>query len=840
MHRNFFFTGYHYDSKQNKVFCRGYKSNGEPISTAIKFKPFCFIRGNGDYRDFHDKTALIRKDFDSYHELEKYVRNNRGKCFGMGINEDSCNRSELLYAFIVDVFQEKIDWNFNSIKILNYDIETTMEHNISISDMLGNNNPVEAILSIACSITVNGLRQYKVFSCFEEAKDIEEHILCFDEGDMLKKFCEFVGTEKPDIISGWNCQKFDSPYLFQRICNYYDGEWLKNFSVFGIEPKQLTKRKKNRKTGQEEQYLVIDFPGTSELDYMSLYDKFNPGYNGSLKLNVVAELELGEKKLDYSEEGSLKNLYKTNKRKFIEYNIKDVKLVDRLNDKLRYFGLALTITFLSKTRFEDVYGSVRVWDILIYDYLINHMQRIIPRHGDEKKTSQNRGGKVKDSKIGISKNVVTIDSASHYPSICIGLNISPETFVRKINLRDEDVIEQVLDLNFLKEQDFGMAGNGCLFSKSVPGVLSTIIESIFNMRVEAKKQMKAEINKGKEADQFIISKFDAIQHALKILINSAYGILASEYCRYFNKDLAEAITVTGQVLTISTDKIINRFLNDYLGNDQDKDYIVLSDTDSCGVCLDEVLIKNGIVENTAEFMIDFVDNHINPVIEEELNKLMQYMNFYKPSIRFNREKVCDKIIVTAKKRYAAAVLNNEGFMYDSPKIIVKGIEVVRSNTPEMVRKALKECLEIILTQDEPHLQQYVKNFKKKFMSSSAEDIAIPIGVNAMEKYQYTQDFADKTPAAVKAAITYNNYVKKMGYTDLDMIESGEKIKTVILKIPNRFGNDRMACKTFFDKRFGIDKEIDYIKMYENTFIEPLQRLTDKIEWQIEKKNLLIM
>lgn len=840
MKRNFFFSNYYYDTDADKVICKGYNHNGEAIKAKINFKPFCFIRGNGEYRDFHDSYQMLKKEFESFKDLKKYLWNNKEKCYGMGISSQTPDKSELLYSFICDVFDEDMNWNYNYLNILNYDIETSMEHGFSIFDMLNEENPVEKILSIACSITRGEKRFYKVFSYFENVDDVEDHVFCVDEEDMLTKFCEFVSEQNIDIITNWNGNRFDTPYLCLRVENYYDPIILKKLSPFGLSPKKIRKTELNRKTNQEEEYICYDIPGVSELDYMKLYQKFESTYNGSYALNVIANRELGEKKLDYSEEGSLRNLYKENPSKFLKYNLHDVKLVDGIDDKKRFIELGCSIAALSKTRLQDVFGSVRVWDVLIYDYLINRRKLIIPHKKNNIKVSQNRGGKVKDSKLGLSEDVVTIDATSLYPSIIFGLNISPETFVRKVFVKDEDVFYKTIENTWFHEENFSMAGNGCIFKRDKQGILAEIVEKIFMERIRHKDLMKTEKNRKEKADKNIISKYNGFQLAEKILINSAYGVFGSIYFRYYDKNIAEAITVTGQLLISLADKSINSFLNEYLNNEEFKDYVVLSDTDSCGISFSDVIKKEGLEKNinNSKFLIDFVDNKISKRLDEDIKEFLTYLNFYKHSISFKREKICKKMLITGKKRYAATVLNDEGFMYDEPQIIIKGIEVVRSDSSDIVRDGMEKCLEIILKKSEADLQTFVKNYKKKFFSSAPEVLAKPSTVNGLEKYfDPTKIYKLGSPSTVKAALVFNKFVRDNELEhEIELIRSGDKVKTVVLKVPNPLYNDRIACKTFFHKKFGIEKYIDYNTMYEKGFYEPLRRLSDKVGWEIVKQN----
>lgn len=827
-----FYSTVHY--KGDKIYIKGYKQDGTPIKGSHEFKPFLFTVGaGGGYKTFDENKELTKKIFDSYEKMTEFHAKNPDRNFGLGVQTERIGKNDLLYTFLSDAFpSENIDYNLNYIGILNYDIETTSEE--GFPDYL---NPVEEVLSISCSVLRNGKRIYKTFGTkFVKDPSIKDYERCDDEHEMLKKFCKFVKDSNVDVITGWNTTKFDMPYICSRIEKYFDKEWLKMLSPFGLMPRRIHKKTMNQKTKQMEEYDVYDIAGISDLDMMRLFAKFDT-YNGSHALNNIANRELGEKKLDYSEYGSLHKLWKEDWDLFIRYNQHDVVLVDKLVDKLKYIDLAITIAYLAKIKYEDAFSPVKTWDNLIYNYLYHEKKIIVPLRKENKKDHQNRGGRVKDAKKGFSEYVVTTDAESLYPSIMISLNISPETFVKKLDIHEHKVLTMDYNTAWLKEANYGLAANGCCFDNSKEGVLSHIVSSIFQQRKDYKNLMKAEMKKGENSDENLIKKYDVFQYSLKILINSAYGVFSSPAFRFYDLDIAEAITVTGQTIIQLSDLTINSYLNDYLRNKKIRDYVVFSDTDSCGIELADV-IKKEKPENFVDFLDEFYNDKIDPEIKKAFVKFSNFCNFYKNCINFKREKIIEKMIITGKKRYGMMVWDTEGFRYDKAEMVIKGLEVVRSDTPEIVKEKLNDSVFIILNKTEKDIQKFVLDFKKEFYKLPLEEIAQPTGVYGMEKYNDDEIIYKKGSSShIKAALIHNDFITRNGLEkDYELIKNADKVKVICLKIPNPMFNDRFAVKYKFDNIFGIDKYIDYNKQYETTFLAPLKRLLDSVGWEAEESN----
>jgi len=815
----------------NKIYVKGYKDDGSPIKGTIPFKPFLFVESNrGEYKGFEGQT-LERLTFDNFEEIKEFNSNNT--CYGLGVGGKYVSKKDLTYTFIVDNFKNDIEYNQKYIKIFNFDIETTSERGFP-----DYRNPVEEVISISTSLLFKGKRHYKTFGIKECLDDtVINYERCFSEEELLHKFCKYVRDCDADVFTHWNGTRFDIPYLCSRIERKYNKAWLKLLSPFNIQPKMIHKNVKNRKTNRMEEYDIYDIAGVSDMDMMRLYAKFNQ-YNGSMALNNIANIEVGEKKLDYSVEGSLHNLYKTDYDKFIRYNQQDVFLVDKLVDKLKLIDLGINIAYLSKTMYEDCFGTIVPWDVLIYSYLIDNHKTIVPRRKNNEKLEQNRGGRVKDARKGFGEYVVTTDAESLYPSIIVSLNLSPETFVKKIDVNEESVLNMTQNNKWLEEANYCLASNGCLFDRSKEGVLSHLVGSIFEQRKDYKNKMKALKKENNPENENLIAKYDVFQYALKIFINSAYGCFSSANFRFYDIDIAEAITVTGQTIIQLSDKTINDYLHGYLGNKERTDYVIFSDTDSCGIELKEV-VEREMPENFVDFLDDFYSNKIDPEIKKAFNKFSDYNNFYLNKINFKREKIIGKMIITAKKRYGMLCYDNEGYRYEEPEIIIKGLEIIQSSTPIAIKDKLFKAIEIILKGDEEQLQKFVLEFKKEFVNLPLEDIANLSGVYGLEKYKAGEFdeglYAKGATANVKASLVYNNFIKQNNLEkEYELIKDSDKIKIISLKEPNVLQNDRFAVKHSFDEKFGIHEIIDYNKQF-LSFLRPLDRLLDVVGWTNEKQ-----
>ena len=581
--------------------------------------------------------------------------------------------------------------------------------------------------------------------------------------------------------------------------------------------------------------------GINILDYLDLYRKFTYTNQESYRLAHIAFVELGQRKVDHSEYDNFKDFYTSDWQKFIEYNIQDVELIDRLEDKMKLLELAITMSYDAKANFEDVYSQVRMWDTIIYNYLSDKNIVVPPRKGS-KKDEKYAGAYVKEPIPGKYDWVVSFDLNSLYPHLIMQYNISPETLweTRHSSSSVERILNQEIDF----DGKFAVCANGAQYRKDIHGFLPKIMQKIYDERTIYKKLMltaKSEYEKKpSEKLKKDISKYNNIQMARKIQLNSAYGAIGNQYFRYYNLANAEAITLSGQVSIRWIENKMNQYLNTILKT-EGEDYVIASDTDSIYLNLGDLV--DGVYkgrEKTDESVVRFLDKvcqtKFEPFIESSYQELAEYVGAYEQKMIMKRENIANKGIWTAKKRYILNVFNSEGVQYAEPKLKVMGIECVKSSTPGACRDKIKECLKVIMNEGEEAAQDFIKNFRDEFDTLPVEDISFPRGCNGINKWANPSSIYSKgTPIHVRGALLFNHYNKKNKLQHkYPLIQDGEKIKFVYLKTPNKFGENVISYLQTLPKEFGLDKQVDYDLQFSKSFLDPIKVIMDTIGWKPEK------
>ena len=773
---------------------------------------------------------------------------------------DIYGNTDYVCQYIAENFKQDIEPDISKIVVANIDIECESEN--GFPDIVDAQERVNAI-----SVDFNGKMFVLGLGVFNlSAKDIHYQEQFAHEEDLLKAFLDIWEQEAPDIITGWNVRFFDIPYLVNRITNVLGKKESKRLSPWK-DYRERTITKFNREN------VVYELVGISTLDYYELYQTFTYVNQASYALNHIAEVELGEKKLDYSEYDSMSEFYKNDFQKFMEYNVLDTRLVMQLEDKMKLLELAITLAYSAKLgNYMDVFGQLRTWDSIIYHFLHEHNIAIPPKKFGQTKDEKYVGAYVKEPIVGMHDWVVSFDLASLYPSIIRWLNLSPETKTDD-GFRKMFGVDSILNNNDIamemikKSTDKGLcvAANGTTYHKKHQGFLPAIMEKLYNERKMYKDKMieaqKHRQNVGKMATPTLakggiakkldkeITKYHNFQLVRKIQLNSCYGALGNEYGRYYDLDLAEAITLSGQLIIQFIADKLNTFLNETFKT-EDYDYVVASDTDSvylrCGNIVDKVVNPFSGKEEIVEFLHKASEEIILPFIEKQYADLSETMSAISPEvISMEREVIADKAVWTAKKRYMMRVYDSEGVSYDPPKQKIMGIETTRSSTPQVVRDSLKEAVNLILTTDEDTVIKFIDDFREKFKTFSIEEIAFPRGVNGIKKYASHKFIYQKsTPIAVKGSLIYNHYVDKLNLgKKYRKIVDGDKIKFVHLKSPNPLGgiagqDQVIAFPNDLPKEFELDKFIDYDHQFEKAFLQPLKGILEKIGWNWEEVSTL--
>ena len=812
----------------DKIYVRGYE-DGQRVEFVEKYQPYLFLpKKDGFYRTL-DGKQVDKMQFDSISDARDFCEKYKDVS-----NFDYYGLNNYQYVFMYDYYNGEIQYDPSLVSVVTIDIECAADE--GFPDIQKADKEITAI-----TLRKNG--KNVVFGCGEFETDDENtnYIRCKNEHELLDKFIKVWNhpTWKPDVVTGWNIEFFDIPYTVNRIKNILGDEFAKKLSPWGIldEKDVEFKGKKNQ---------TFSPAGIAVLDYYQLYRKFSFGNQESYKLDYIAQVELGEKKIDYSEYGSLLELYKNNFQKFIEYNIYDCVLVDRLDEKLKFIEQVMALAYDAKVNYHDTMTTVRPWDVIIHNYLLDR-RIVIPQFSPSREEFELVGGYVKEPKIGLSKWVVSFDLNSLYPHLIMQYNISPETFVgRSDRFPSIDDIIKHPEVKYSKAAPDGkstcaIAANGCYYRKDKQGFLPALMEKMYNDRVVFKKKMleakqRYEKSKSKE-DEKLIARYHNMQMAKKIQLNSAYGALGNQYFRWFNFNHAEAITTSGQLSIRWIEQKMNQYMNK-ICKTTDVDYVIAADTDSIYVTF-EKLIPDGSDELQAVDLIDkFCESKIQHYLNACYDELAGMMNAYQQKMQMKRETIANKGIWKAKKMYILNAWNVEGVQYEKPKLKMQGIEAVRSSTPYACREKIKDALSIIMNGDNNQLKKFILDFRTEFASLPFEDVAFPRGVKNLKKYSKNGIYDKGTPIQVKGALIFNNLLKKHNIKSVPPISDGDKIKFAYLKTPNPIGETVIATADYLPVEFNLDKYIDRDVQFDKSFLEPLKSITDAIDWEVEERATL--
>jgi len=735
------------------------------------------------------------------------------------------------YQWIANEYPEDMKFDKDAIKIFTVDIECTAENGFPDID-----NPVEELLAITVKNQSNKQIITWGIGDFKTDRPDVTYIKCKNEKSLVMEFMKFWTKNYPDVITGWNTKFFDIPYMFNRIRNIVDEKVLKKFSPWNlVEKESIVVR------GREQTHYNIF--GIAMLDYLDLYKKFIPTKPESYKLDYIGKVELGKGK-DEMPYDTFREWYTKDFQSFIDYNIQDVEIVDGLEDKLKLIELVLTMAYEAKVNYTDVFSQVRMWDMLIYNYLKKENIMIPPKENNIK-DDKYEGAYVKDPITGMHNWIVSFDINSLYPHLIMQYNISPEKIigVEPSGISVDKLLNNATPLTHLKAEGACITPNGAKFKVDSPGFLPRLMESMYNDRVKFKTlEFKAKQEYQKTKDKTLlkeISRCHNIQWSKKIALNSAYGAIGNQYFRYYDVRQATAITSAGQFVIRYIQKNVNEYMNKILKSTNEVDYIVASDTDSIYLTLDKLVqatCKDKSKADTLKFLNKVVESRIEPFIDKCFDELAEYTNAIKQKMVMKREVIADKGIWTAKKRYMLNVLDEEGITFDEPKLKIMGIEAVKSSTPEVCRGNIRQAIKLIMTEDEETLQKFIANFKTEFYQMTAEQISFPRSCNNLVKYKHGSNiFIKGTPIHVKGALIYNEQLKQFKlHRKYPLIQEGDKIKFLKLVEANPFKFDVISYVTKLPSEFKLQEYIDYDIMFQKTFVDPMSFILNSIGWSTEK------
>ena len=829
-----------------KILYRGFRS-GKKIKAKIDYEPKLYLPATkiATHKSL-DGSPLVEKRFDSIYEAREYIK----KFDNVSGAPKIYGQTRYEYAFIAEQHPEMIEWDQDKIDVAIIDIEVGSEN--GFPDPYQANEPITAI-----AWKTLGGHMY-VWGCGDfdnQHPDKVNYHKCKDEWSMCKSFLTAWATKTPDVLTGWNTKFFDVPYLVNRLRKILGEDETKKLSPWNYISERKTVINGRAMT-------AYGFLGIEQLDYIELYKWYAPGGKSqeSYRLDNIANVELGEGKISYDDYDNLHDLYKRNYQLFIEYNIKDALLIERLEDKLKLVELGLTLAYDTKCNYEDIFAQTRMWDSMTYSYLYQKGIIVPPREVQEK-DSAFEGAYVKDPQTGKHDWVASFDLNSLYPHLMMQYNISPETLIEPEKYTQEmrDILSQGVSVDKLLKCQVDMSSlqnatitpNGQFFRTDIQGFLPKMMEEMYEDRKKFKKLMlKAQQEKENEKDESKqydiekrIARLNNLQLAKKVSLNSAYGALGSQYFRFYDLRMALGVTTAGQLSIRWIEGKINEWMNKVLQT-ENGDYVIASDTDSIYLRLGELVDK--FIKDTSDkskviaLMDKICEEKIQPYIDKSYKELADYVHAYDQKMQMKREGLSDKGVWTAKKRYILNVYNNEGVQYAEPKMKVMGLEMIKSSTPSAIREKMKETIKLMMTGTETEVQNYIAQFREDFRKLPAEEISFPRGLNGLNTYSDSVLLYKKgTPIHVRGAIVYNHHLKQFQLEKkYQKIQEGEKIKFTYLKMPNPMKEDVISFPTRIPKEFKLDDYIDYDVQFEKAFLEPIKIILDCMKWKAEKLSSL--
>jgi len=836
----------YYSSREGLAYLFTWNEAGERVVTKTPYRPYFYVETNLDAFDATSiyNTKLKKKEFKNGYERNQAAQDGAIKRLYHNIQVEQ--------QFLIEKFKDlydKPEFSKDPIKVCFLDIEVHSPD--EFPEAKDAKHPINLITiydNLSKTFYTWGTKAYK------PKKSNVVYTECESEVDLLDKFLDFwEDGYYPDILSGWNTDFFDFPYLINRITNLRGEGAAKRLSPL----KSLWCRKGIFVKGQELDRWYIH--GISAMDYLEVYKGFARGLLESYALNFVAQHELGEGKLAINAT-NLATLSETDWDNFVDYNIQDVDLLVRMENKLQFFKIIRMLAYKGLTSFEAALGKVSIVTGCVALEAYKH-GLIIPTFVEGPTREAIEGGYVRDPERGLKTSIVSYDANSLYPNTIITLNISPETKVGKIKQKDEENTVLLLTSGkeyklpndkfekFLEVEKIAISKAGVLYTQKKKGVVPSLIDGLYSERVKNKNQyveLKKKLSKIEpDTDDYKTCKFnmeraDTIQHVIKILLNSIYGVFANKFSPICDSDHAGSITLTGQSVVKQASVILDTYAKEKHGIETS--LTIYGDTDSTHVTIQPIVnkLKLKLFENNkvTQEGLDLIDKEIGTYLNAEIKKWSaSEFRSIDPRYFFKRESICDVGVYLQKKRYIIHVLNDEGA--DVNKFKYVGVEIARSTTPKKAKELIKQVIETsLLGQDQNKANKLYKEVYDKFKSLSVDDIAIRGGLSDLEKYESKANgfkIATGTPNHVKGAIWYNQLLKHLKLeTKYERITSGGKVKKIYIA-PNKYNIDTLCYPVSFPPEFK-HFEVDYVEMFDTIIKPPVLAVYEAVGWRLPDLN----
>lgn len=856
------FRGAYYDRRNESILLRTWDKDGKRIVETHPFKPYIFLessekadamslygtplrkvefRNTSERADYLSKYNVTRS-YENLPPVQQFLINH----FGSKNQTEDFRKFSIRYSFL-DIEVESIE--FPEASIAKYPV---------------------TLITVYDSKT----KKFYVFSCKEMnikfnketdyVSDDDVVLLPFDnEKLMLKSFIMMMRKWDFDVISGWNSDIFDIPYLINRITRLLGFDEAEKLSPYF----NIHEREAETKFGVPITKYVLN--GLACIDYLDAYKKFNMNIKESYKLDFIAkDEELGIRKLDYGDK-SIYEFQTTDWSRFVLYNIIDVVILVRLEEKLQYIALLTELAYNGLCNIEDGLKTVPLVNGVVA-VKTREKGMIMPTFVREERTGKNIGAYVASPRRGFVRDLWTIDATSLYPSTMITMNLSPEMKVGRFEELDDKqvifhqtngkslVIEKEKFFSVCKQQNYIITKYMTVFRQDQKGIIPEILENFMaqrkilkgNMLSHKKEKEAAHMSGDTAAYEEHSSRarfYDTKQNAVKVFMNSIYGYMGNKHAPMGDDDIANSITLTCQFLIKNTGQFAYEWACKQSGLSlKYEDVVIYGDTDSVHISPEQVLKKM----NIAGIIDDKVNPAIFPIFAEmrsSVNKQIgewakSELNCEKSLFDFKAEKICYGGIYNEKKKYSLNVFWDEGVEYVGGEFKYTGLDVVKSTMPahaKPIAKAITE--EMVLKQNKKISDASIISARQEFLGKGMSEIAFVTGVKKVDIWEKTFAETGKLkgcPWHVKAALTYNRILKDMNLEGrYEPIHSGDKIKILYVKSPNKFGVKAVAFKGKYPKEFDSIFEVDTEVMYEKVLHAYFTRIYSCVDWVLRKHNV---
>jgi len=827
-------------SRFGKILYRGYSidENGikRRVHARLNYSPTLYLESQEEtqFKSLYGKT-LQEKKFNSIPEAREYIKSYKDV---MNIYGYSASRIE--YEFIARAFPNTMQILLEDLKVIGFDIETE----VGVSGPPGVPDPYLALEKIT-HIAFQDHKTEKVVSYttanISIADDSNTTYKIFKtEEQLLEAIIRYIETEDPDIMYGFYSDFFDVPYIINRIRNVLGVEAANRLSPFGY----IDERDYEVNNQSYKEYTIV---GRTLLDTQAMYKKFVLTKREAYSLDNLAKIELGVGKLEnpcstfkeFSESPEHIN-------KFALYNVIDTKRLTELDKKCGLLDLAVSVTYLTKSNFPDVFSPVRYWECYIMSILLNE-NTFVSVNKQSNGSKEIPGAYVEDPIPGFYDWVVSIDATALYPSIMKCLNISPETLVEVIpNVDVQGFLDGKSHADYGCDSEHTIAANGAIFHKKFIGIVPRLVDNVLIGRRIAKNEMlrlkQLYVDTKDPQNKKLAELQNILQGALKVMANSFYGVFLQKGFMFYDPRIGEAITLTGQYIIMKVGDHCNTRFNDFFKTSNFK-YTIYRDTDSCFFTFGNIVKKywpNSTDLQITDALDKLVETKLRTFIDEATDSIATAQNHYVKTIFFKRENICSGGFWMAKKKYALKVYDSEGVRYPDGDYKIMGIEVVRSSTPAIARAALKDCVIHVIDKNIDQVRLDVVLAHKQFLSVPIEEIAFPRGANNLSAYSSTETIYTKgTPIAVRGSLLHNHFVKKLNIGDkYQPIMEGDKIRFIYLKEPNHFKENIIAFSEILPPEFDLHKYVDRELQFQKVFLAPLEGIMKAVGWELVPKNTL--